>query len=82
MGDVGTIEWKLTPQDDRHDDGEPCQPAGEDELCADSAAHEDGVGVRGLAEGHVPVVGHGCEEKEFWLPGRCGKSPEQCSEQS
>lgn len=55
---MGVTEWKLTGEDERNDDeGESCQPAGEDEPCADSAAHEDGVAERpadGACTGHRP----------------------------
>lgn len=66
--DVGVTEWKLTGEDEgNEDEGEACQPAGEDELRADSAAHEAGV-AEGPADGDVPVVGHGCEEEELCGP--------------
>lgn len=75
---MGVTEWKLTGEDERNEDvtewkmtgedeGESCQPAGEDEPCADSAAHEDGVAER-PADGDVPVIGHGCEEEELRGP--------------
>ena len=66
--DVGVTEWKLTGEDEgNEDEGEACQPAGEDELRADSAAQEDGV-AEGPADGDVPVLGHGCEEEELCGP--------------
>lgn len=43
------------------------QPASEDELRADSAAHEDRI-VGGLADGSVPVTGCSCEEEELCDP--------------
>lgn len=61
-------EWKMTGEDE----GESCQPAGEDEPCADSAAHEDGVAKR-PADGDVPVIGHGCEEEELVAPRKMWK---------
>ena len=70
---IGVTEFQLEAHTKGcDDDQQPRNPATEDKDGTDFVIH-DGHVMKGFADGHIAVIGHGCQEKKFCDPKKPNK---------